>query len=140
MKKLFKFFLPACILLCSGYLRISGHTLAEADQDSAFKYSGEATLSFFCLDQDGQQSAINSLSSDFEKNGLGHAAKIEEKEDELQSFRKYLDPVNHLGVAGPGQPSFYFHHNTHRLSIADQYFAYIPYRNALFIRLGVLRI
>jgi len=139
MKKLFKILLPVCILLFGGYIRLAGHALGGSFEDSAHK--DLVPVNLFPFTCDCQELVVKSVLSDVERqNGLNHAAKVEEKEDELQSFKKQLDFNNNLSVAFFNKTTRYFFHNTQQLLFSYNNISYIPVYSALFLRLGVLRI
>ena len=141
MKKLFKILLPVCILLFGGYIRLSGNALAEFADDSALNNGGVAAFNLFSFSQDCRELIVKPVVSDIEReNGLNHAAKVEEKEDELQSFKKHLDFNNDLNVPCVSQIPGYAHYYTQRFLFSNHNFSYLPSYSALFLRLGVLRI
>jgi len=141
MKKLFKFFLPVCILLCSGYIRLSGHTLAEPARDSTPDKSEKAPVNFFTLNEAYQEFTIKPVLSDIEReNALNHAAKVEEKEDELQSFKKHLDFTSDYSIACLFQTTAYSRVYARRFQYSAKCLSFRPSDGPLFLKLGVLRI
>ncbi len=141
MKKLFKILLPVCILLFGGYVRLSGHPMAESGQDSSPTNSEQTVFGLFTFAQDCQELIIKAVSKDLEReNALNRAAKVEEKEDELQSFRKHLDFNGDFQVAFIAPLHGFVHYDSIRYLFSYSEFAYIPSYSTLFLRLGVLRI
>ncbi|MCF2446584.1 hypothetical protein L0657_21685 [Dyadobacter sp. CY345] len=141
MKKLFKILLPVCILLFGGYVRLSGHPMADSGQDSSLENDHRTVSDLVTFYQDCHELVIKPVSTDLEReNALNRAAKVEEKEDELQSFRKHLDFNGDLHVAFTAPMTGFFIYDTKRYLFSYNKFSYIPSYSTLFLRLGVLRI
>lgn len=119
MIRLFRFLLPVCIILLSGYAQQNRHTYKRS----------------VCF------SSIKSALSDSEReNNTNHAAKLEEKEDELATFKKYIDVSNDFAPAFYISTSEYFSHYTKRYLFCNKHFSYFPFFRFLYLKFNVIRI
>lgn len=140
MIKLVRFLLPVCILLLSGYTQQSGHVYRESLCQSPIK-NEEVVLACYDSAPDCQELIIRSGLSDTEReNGLNHLANLEEKEDELASFKKFIEFSNDLAAGFYTYIPAQFSQYTIRSLIFFKHYTYFPTYRSLFLRFKVLRI
>lgn len=140
MIRVLKLFLPICILLLSGYIKPDGHSYEESVCFSSIKNTEGSCFSGYVAAQNCPGVMISSVSDTERDNRLNHQAKLEEKEDELASFKKFIEFSSDFAITfytqTPGQfspfikPCLFFYKHV---------FCFPSYKS-LFLKLKVFRI
>jgi hypothetical protein len=135
MMNLFKSLLPLCILLLSGYLQQEGIAFYKSI-DSALKKN----ITHFAVEK-GQHSVVNPvLSNTKEKNNQNYITDIEEKENELSTFKKNVSFNTIIKTAFYTQLSDCISPNTQLHLFFFKLFTYCPFYKSLYLRFAVMRI
>lgn len=141
MIKLFRFLLPICIFLLSGFTQQNTHAYNESIHFSSTKNpEGLVFNNFVSLTGCQDLSAKTLLSDSKSENGENHTAKLEEKEDELTPFKKYIDISNGFTSAFYITASGYFSHYTKQYLFFNKHFSYFPFYRSLYLKFNVFRI
>ena len=141
MIKLFRFLLPICIILLSGYAQQNRNTyngsvyFSFTKNPEGFIFGGHNSI-LSCQDL----SIRPALSDSERESNINHAAKLEEKEDELATFKKYIDVGNHFASAFYITTSEYFSCHTKRYLFFSKHFSYFPFFRSLYLKFNVIRI
>ncbi|GLU53972.1 hypothetical protein [Dyadobacter frigoris] len=141
MIKKLRFILPLFIVLLSGYIQHGSYGNSESVLLSALKdFEGSVFNNCVSL-QTNQVFFIQSLPSDTESgNFKNHATAIEEKDEELVAFKRYLAFSNELYTASyTHTPGGFRYFVKHRLFFPKN-FSYFQSHKALYLLLKVFRI
>ena len=142
MIKLVKFLLPVCILLLSSYTQQRELVYYGSICPSAVRNpSGTAYPACYTGATGSQGLIFRSALSDTEReNGLNHQASLEEKEDELASFKKFTAFSNNFVAAFYTYTPALCSQCARRSLYFFKPFSYFSTYRSLYLRFKVLRI
>lgn len=141
MIKKLRFILPLFIVLLSGYIQHSGRGYDESFFLSAIK-DFEGSVFSSCVSLPANQGFFfQSLPSGSENSNIkNHATAIEEKDEELVAFKKYLAFGNEFYTAFYTHIPVGFRHFIPNRLFFSKNFCYFPSYKALYLLFKVFRI
>lgn len=141
MIKKLRFILPLFVVLLSGYIQHGGRGYSESFFLSAIK-DFEGSVFSSCLSLPANQGFFfQSIPSGSENGSIrNHATAIEEKDEELVAFKKYLEFSNEFYTSfNTHTPAGFHHFITNRLFFSKNFCCFSSY-NPLYLLFKVFRI
>lgn len=141
MIKKLRFILPLFVVLLSGYIQHSGRGYNESFFVSAIK-DFEGSVFSGCLNLPANQGFFfQSLPSGSENGSIkNHPTAIEEKDEELVAFKKYLEFGNEFYTSFYSQTPVSFRRFISNQLFFSKNFCYFPSYKPLYLLFKVFRI
>ncbi|AXE19475.1 hypothetical protein DR864_17860 [Runella rosea] len=134
MIKLFKSLFPLCVLLVGGYIQHHGGTFYESINSSTVKNKQ------YLIVEKKQYSVSKPVLFNQGKNKQNRITDIEEKENEIVSFKKYSLFSNNVNTPFYTQTAEYSFQYTQLHFFFFKLFSYYPSCKSLYLIFEVMRI
>lgn len=135
MVKLLRYLFPLYVLLVSGYFQHHGDTLYKSISSSVVKNN-----QYLLVIEKKQRSVCKPVLSNKEDNQHNRITDIEEKKNEIISFKKYSAFSNNIHPLSRTQIAEYFFQYTPIYLFFIKQFFYYPSCKSLYLIFEVIRI